>query len=94
MSLICTFGFTMLFTYMFSKYVADQKEKGYFDDSIFYRDAWQTFSRSAFCSVYLVFPSFLLIFIIGIGANILCGPTAYMALKKPKTIDKTENNKT
>ena len=87
MSLVSSFGFTMLFTYMFAQYVADQKQKGYFEDSVFYRDAWQTFSRSIFCSVYLVIPSFLVIFIIGIVSNFMCGPTAYFAIrKKPQAI--------
>lgn len=86
MSLVCSFGFTMLFTYMFAKYVSDQKEKGYFEDSVFYRDAWQTFSRGVFCSIYLIFPSFILIFVIGIISNFMCGPTAYIATKPKKEL--------
>ena len=94
MSLVSTFGFTMLFTYMFAKYVSDQKEKGYFADSVFYRDAWQTFSRSIFCSIYLIVPSFLIIFVVGIISNIMCGPTAYIATKKPAVKPKIEENVT
>ncbi len=81
MSVVASFAFTMLFTYMFSVYVNDQKQKNYFEDSIFYRDAWQTLSRSVFCSAFIFFPSFVLIFVIGIISNAMCGPTAYLAVK-------------
>ena len=82
MSVVSSFAFTMLFSYMFGQYVADQKQKGCFGDSIFYRDAWQTLSRSIVCSIFMFTPSFIIVFVIGIFSNIMCGPTAYLATKK------------
>ena len=90
-SVVSSFAFTMLFSYMFSIYVNDQKQKNYFEDSIFYRDAWQTLSRSVFCSTYIFFPSFILIFVIGIVSNAMCGPTAYLAVKANNKICDNKN---
>ena len=81
-SVTASFGFTLIFSFMFHEFVKDQRAKGYYENSVFYRDSYQTFARGAVASVFLIFPSFIVMFVIGIVSNFLCGPTALLALKK------------
>jgi len=80
-SLVIAFSYQILFTSYFDDFIKDQKEKGYFYDSIFYRDTFQNFARVGVCGLYFIIPSFTLMFGVGILSSIGIGVSGMLCLK-------------
>lgn len=66
LTLVIAFLSQGIFVLLFQCFIDDQKQKGYFQDSIFYRDVFQNFGRSATCGVYMIGLSAPVMFALGI----------------------------
>lgn len=86
-SLLITMSYQVLFTSYFDDFIKDQKEKGYFYSSVFYRDTFQNFARVGICGLYFVIPSFTLMFFVGIASSIGIGISGTFCLKRKKYCD-------
>lgn len=82
--LIITLFYQILFTSFFNIFIKDQKTKGYFQDSIFYRDIYQNFAKVLIIAIYLLTHSFLTMFIFAILSSVGIGISGLICLKNKK----------
>lgn len=72
-TLFISFAHQMLFTSLFSLFVKDQKQKNMYYDSLLYRDIFQNIARGSLGCMYLIVPSFTVMFGFAIFSSVLMG---------------------
>lgn len=82
MILILGFVYHIIFTPLYGLFILTQKEKGFFHDSMFYRDCIQNISRSITGSIYVLFPYFTVMFAFGLASSIGIGIASTGCLKQ------------
>ena len=90
LNLVISFLLQGIFVLLLQSFINDQKQKGYFQDSIFYRDVFQNFSRTLTCSIYTIGLFAPAMFIMGI---IFSGGLCYTSLKSLKNTSTNTNKK-
>lgn len=78
LTLIISFAFQGIFVIVFQKFIVDQKQKGFYQNSMFYRDVVLNFSRASTSGIYLATLCNPLMFILGI---IFSGGVVYTSTK-------------
>ena len=66
LTLVISFFYQGICILLFQCFIDDQKKKGYFQDSIFYREVFLNFGRSATCGVYMIGLFAPVMFVLGI----------------------------
>ena len=82
MILILSFVYHIIFTPLYGLFILDQKNKGYFHDSMFYRDCVQNISRSITATIYVLLPYFTITFAFGLASSIGIGIASTVCLKQ------------
>lgn len=73
LTLIISFVYHIIFTPLYGLFIVEQKNKGYYHDSMFYRDCIQNISRSVTATIYVAFPYFMIMFAFGMLSSIGIG---------------------
>lgn len=81
-NLLITFSYQMLFVSLFGLFVKDQKQNNMFYHSLFYRDIIQNAARTMSGCMYLIFPSFTVMFGLGLVSSILIGVSGTKCVNK------------
>lgn len=66
LTLVISFFYQGICILLLQCFIDNQKQKGYFQDSIFYRDVFQNFGRSTICGIYIIGLFAPVMFIFGI----------------------------
>ena len=82
LTLVITLFYQILFTSYFDLFIKDQKAKGYFQDSIFYRDVYQNVARVAVIGIYMLSQSFVLMFVFAMISSGGIGASGFVCLNK------------
>lgn len=88
LTIVISFGYNMLFQALFSKFILEQKQKGFYYDSILYRDVFQNGARVIASATFLIFSNYIVMFALGIASSIGIGVSSIFCAKNGK------NNKT
>lgn len=83
LTIVINFSFQMIHIIMFTKYLNESKSKGIYYEAIIQRDEYLSLSRATYSAIFLIVPTFFVIFIIAILCGAGVGTSAVHCLNRP-----------